>query len=159
MGIRGNEKADELAKNAQTQSVTRTVVRFSDFKPKVFKYVRNIWQEEWQTQAVPNKLFQICPNLNDPLPYGCFNRKEESVWCRLHVGHCYFSHSYILKGEDPPFCFACDERFTVQHVLVDCWDFYNSRKNFYSITDMRILSRVVPTDRIFVFLKRNWFIF
>ena len=32
------------------------------------------------------------------------SRKEEVVLSRLRIGHTYFSHSYILRQEDPPEC-------------------------------------------------------
>ena len=38
------------------------------------------------------------------------NRKEETVMARLHIGHSFITHSFLLKGEEPPMCIGCDKR-------------------------------------------------
>ena len=81
-GICDNEAVDCLAKNAATEKSSNNYVPFSDFFPKVKKYVGQVWQEEWNTQR-DNKLFQIRSNLDEHLPFTSRNRKEESVMCRL----------------------------------------------------------------------------
>ena len=50
------------------------------------------------------------------------SRKEEVVLSRLIIGHTYFSHSYNFRQEDPPECTACQEIYSVRHVLIDCID-------------------------------------
>ena len=41
----------------------------------------------------------------------------------------FYTHSYILKGEDRPRCVGCDE---VKHILLDCVDFSDQRPRFHS---------------------------
>ena len=43
-----------------------------------------------------------------------FKPKEETVIGRLHIGRSFITHSFLLKGEEPPVCIGCDERVTVE---------------------------------------------
>ena len=87
-------------------------------------------------------------------PPGCRrSRKEEVVLSRLRIGHTYFSHSYILRREDPPECTACQEIYFVRHVLIDCIDLGLIRPCFYSVPDMKALFDNVSVDRILSFVK------
>ena len=79
--------------------------------------------------------------------------KEEVVLSRLRIGHTYFSHSYILRREDPPECTACQEIYSVRHVLIDCIDLGLIRPRFYSVPDMKTLFDTVSVDRIISFVK------
>ena len=72
---------------------------------------------------------------------------------RLRIGHTYFSHSYILRREDPPECTACQEIYSVRHVLIDCIDLGLIRPRFYSVPDMKTLFDTVSVDRIISLLR------
>ena len=37
---------------------------------------------------------------------------------QLHIGHSFITHSFLLKGEEPPVCIGCDKRLTVEHILL-----------------------------------------
>ena len=100
-----------------------------------------------------NKLFKLQPDRANPLPRVCKNRKEESVLTRLHIGHSFYTHGYLLKREEEPVCIGCDEPMTIEHILVKCWDFYEIRRKHYSVENFKILFRDVPPDKIFNFLK------
>ena len=69
------------------------------------------------------------------------------------MGHTYFSHSYILCQEDPPECTACQEIYSVRHVLIDCIDSCLMRPRFYTVPDMKTLFDIVSVDRILSFVK------
>ena len=154
VGIRGNTKADEAAKEALALEVPENQkTKFSDLKEGTLKYIKQKWQAEWD-EEVNNKLFKLQPDRTKPLPRGCKSRKEESVLSRLHIGHSFFTNAYLLKeGEDQPVCIGCDEPLTIEHILVKCWDFYEIRRKHYSVENFKILFRDVPPDKIFNFLK------
>ena len=83
--------------------------------------------------------FEIKPTLGE-WPSGFRNsRKEEVVLSWLRIGHTYFSHSHILRKEDPPECTACQEIYSVRHVLIDCIDLGIIRPRFYSVPDLKTL--------------------
>ena len=70
-----------------------------------------------------NKLLKIKPTLGEWTPAFRNSRREEVILSRLRIGHTYFSHSFILRKEDPPECIACQEAYSVKHVLIDCTDY------------------------------------
>ena len=87
-------------------------------------------------------------------PSGLRNsRKEEVVLSRLRIGHTYFTHSYILSQEDPTECTACQEIYSVRHVLIDCIDLGLIRPRFYTAPDMKTLFDTISVDRILSFVK------
>ena len=127
------------------------LIPHSDLRQKTQKYVHSLWQAEWSLQT-SNKLFEIRPNLSDALPGTTSGRKAETVLCRLHTGHSHYTHSYLLRGEEPPHCIPCNKPISIKHVLLDCWDLYDVRRKYFTATSIRLLFRDVPPDKIFRFL-------
>ena len=123
-----------------------------DLKSHINFFISSKWQERWSS-CRDNKLLQIKPTLGE-WPLGCrISRKEEVVLSRLRIGPTYFSHSYILRREDPPECTACQEIYSVRHVLIDCIDLGLIRPHYYSVPDMKALFDSVSVDRILSFVK------
>ena len=119
VGIRGNEIADAVAKEATSKGLITSVLPFSDLKPKIHSYTHASWQKDWDKQ-VDNKLFEIRPSLSEKLPSLGGTCKEEVVLTRLKIGHTFLTHSYLLKGERAPQCTPCHEPLTVKHILLSC---------------------------------------
>ena len=152
IGIRGNEAADVAAKESLDFNVIASQVPYTDLKPHINSFISNKWQERWSS-CPDNKLFKIKPTLG-MWPSGFRNsRKEEVVLSRLRIGHTYFTHSYILRQEDPPECTACQEIYSVRHVLIDCIDLGLIRPRFYTVPDMKTLFDTISVDRILSFVK------
>ena len=111
VGIKGNEKADKLAKQTLNFNVL-------DLQMNVNSIFKQKWQALWN--AYPdNKLFQINPTV--------ISRREEIVITRACIGHTYFTQSYLLKGEDTPWCIPCHCPDTVKNTLLDCIDLHDTR--------------------------------
>ena len=88
---------------------TADLIPFADLKPLTAKYVYEMWQKEWdETVLVSNKFHEIIVKLLDKLLSFCNTRKEDTVLNRLHIGHSYFTHSFILRKEEAPVCVACN---------------------------------------------------
>ena len=79
------------------------LIPFSDLKPRTNKYILELWQSEWD-EFPENELHKIFPVLKECILYPGANRKEETVMARLHIGHFFITHSFLLKGEEPPEC-------------------------------------------------------
>ena len=152
IGIRGNEAADMAAKESLNQDITASQVPYTDLKSHINHFISSKWQERWSS-CRDNKLFQIKPTLGEWPPGFRRSRKEEVVLSRLRIGHTYFSHSYILRWEDPPECTACQEIYSVRHVLIDCIDLGLIRPRFFCVSDMKTLFDTVSVDRIISFVK------
>ena len=53
----------------------------------------------------------------------------------------------------PPECTACQEIYSVRHVVIDCIDLGLVRPRFYTVPDMKTLFDTVSVDRIVSFIK------
>ncbi|GFO39486.1 LINE-1 retrotransposable element orf2 protein [Plakobranchus ocellatus] len=111
------------------------------------------WRD-WDAEGA-NKLHKVLPNLGEDLHRrgegAC--RKLETAMCRLRVGHTWLTQSYLLKNEDQPFCYACNSLYTVRHILIECLDFQDTRRKYFSVTDLYRLFREVNPSRIVGYLK------
>ena len=129
IGIRGNEAADMAVNESLNQDITVSQVPYTDLKFHINCLISSKWQECW-SPCRDNKLLKIKPTLGEWPPGFKKFRKEEVVVSRLRIGHAYFSHSYILRREDPPECIACQDIYSVRHVLIDCIDLGLIRPRF-----------------------------
>ena len=152
VGIRGNRLADQAANTAREGKTKSKTTAFADFKPAVNKYVHTLWQKSWDEET-GNKLHKIVKKIDDPLLRCRPNRREEVVLCRLHIGHSYFTHAHLLKGEEAPYCYACDELETLEHLLISCIDLKEVRDKFFTAESMELLFRNVPPNDIFEYLR------
>ena len=59
---------------------------------------------------------------------------------RLHIGHSFITHSFLLKGEEPPVCIG-----TIECILLTCSDLIKIRE--------RILFQDISLEKIFSLLK------
>ena len=152
IGIRGNEEADRAAKMALSLEPSDFKLSYSDFKPCIKKYLRQKWQVSWD-DAINNKLHAIKPILGEWTPSYRTIRREEVVIARIRIGHTYITHSYILKGEDPPECVSCNVPFTVKHFMTTCTDLQPTRDKYYNVHDMQELFDTIQITSILDFLK------
>ena len=63
----------------------------------------------------------------DKLLSCCKTRKQDTVLYRLHIGHFYLTHSFILKKEEPSVCVACNTIITVKDILIESADLVDVR--------------------------------
>ena len=72
---------------------------------------------------------------------------------RLHIGHSFITHSFLLKGEEPPMRIGCDELLTIKHILLTNSDFFEIRESHFTAQSLCMLSQDIPPETIFYFLK------
>ena len=68
-------------------------------------------------------------------------------------GHSFLTHSFLLKGEEPPMCIGCDERLTIEHIWLTCSDFIEIRESHFTAKSLRMLFQDILPEKIFNFLK------
>ena len=83
----------------------------------------------------------------------CNTRKENTVLNRLHIGHSYLTHSFILRKEEAPVFVACKAVITVTHILIGCADLLEITKKYFEETSLYSLFRNVIPEIIFDFLR------
>ena len=121
------------------------LIPFSDLKPRTNKYILELWQSEWD-EFPKNKLYKIFPVLKECISCPRKNRKEETVMARLHIGHSFLTHSFLLKGEEPPICIGCEKHLTIEHILLEI------RESHFTAKPLRMF-KDISSEPIFLFLK------
>ncbi|KAG1680025.1 RNA-directed DNA polymerase from mobile element jockey [Nymphon striatum] len=152
VGISGNEKADFAAKSALSLPVEPQVISYKDFYMYIFKHILSIWQSKWDGE-INNKLHAIKPKLGEWALACRKSRKEESILCRLRVGHSYLTHSFLRRNEAQPVCGRCQQSLTVRHVLVDCAALTSVRSRFYPPLPWEEFFKELDLYKLFKFLK------
>ena len=83
----------------------------------------------------------------------CKTGKEDTVLNRLHIGHFYFMHSFLLKKEEPHVCTACNTTITVKHTLIEGVDLVGVRKKYFQKRSLDLLFQNVNPEKNFDYLK------
>ena len=115
--ILGNERADELAKQAATilpaPNVPATTI---DVKAFLKFHLFQEWKRGWENAPTMNKLKNVKPSAEFRTTALRTNRKEEVSLCRLRIDHTRITHSHLLTKTPPPLCQSCSVQITVQHL-------------------------------------------
>ena len=149
-GIKGNEKADSAVKSALDLSRTKVGVPYNDCKHCINQYIFSTWQDDCNG-AVMNKIHSVKPVLGDWQSSYRRCRKDEVVLCRARIGHTHLTHSYILRKDPPPQCEHCQCILTVRHILVECNQFAQERREIFGRRDVVESFRFQPTLIVCVF--------
>ena len=153
-GIKGNEFADAKAKEAalNLDVAPNQEVPYTDFKCLINPLIRKQWQSSWDNQT-ENKLHAIQPTLGLWPKAKRQSRREELVLARLRIGHSHLTHAYLLKREDQPECITCDCAFTIKHILIDCFEFGDIRRQYFDVPEIKTLFDTVSPENIIGFVK------
>ena len=129
---------------------------FSDLKPLSYKYVCEVWQRESdEAGLVSNKFHDILPRLSGKLLSFCNTRKENTVLNRLHIGHSHLTHSFILRKQQDPVCVMCNTVLTIKHILSECAELLEVRKQYFEQKSLYSFFRNLSPDIIFDFLRES----
>ena len=74
---------------------------------------------------------------------------------RLHIGHSFLTHSFLLKGEEPPVCIGCDKRLTTERILLTSSDFIEIRESYFTAKSLRMLFKDISPEFFFLLFERN----
>ncbi|XP_076045036.1 uncharacterized protein LOC143027585 [Oratosquilla oratoria] len=151
VGIRGNEVADEEAKEACKKS--RIDVRklpHSDLYKPIKSYIRQKWQDRWSDPllATNRKYKSIRPNTSYWPSVFHADRRTEIVLSRLRMGHTHLTHKFLLEGSDAPEC-DCGSPLTIGHILMHCQLYARARR---SLSSLRLFYGHKPTKDVTVYV-------
>lgn len=129
-GITGNEKADQAAQLARTgeEAVIQKIkyINIEDWTQHMKKKMYENWEQKWRAEQ--SKLVEIKTDCRKWGTSTRSSRKEETILCRIRIGHCLFTHGYHFKGLEAPTCEKCNNTpQTVKHLIQDCPQFRKIR--------------------------------
>ena len=78
-------------------------------------------------------------------------RKEEITLFRFRIGHTRITHSYLPEGKQQQMCYACQTKYTVKHILIECTNLARIRKTFYSANNMKELFQNTEINNVISF--------
>ena len=123
VNIRGNERADELAKQASNLDViTHNSLPHSDYSAVIKQRVREEWNQRWTNIPLgENKLRRLKPDAKDSKLNFPKKRRLEVVACRLRIGHTKLTHGHLMERRAAAECEICgDIPLSVEHILCEC---------------------------------------
>ncbi|XP_076232937.1 uncharacterized protein LOC143178283 [Calliopsis andreniformis] len=132
VGIRGNERADEIAKEAANSP---NVLNIPMHHKEVLRFLNKILKENWNDTWINSRntnIHNIRKNMHETSPALSFDRKHQVVITRLRIGHTNFTHSFLLKKEDQPLCTICNTKISMEHIITSCQK-YQRERNLYQI--------------------------
>lgn len=141
-GIRGNERADELAGIGRNSPLLTPKTPADDVKKWVRDTIWRSWSDEWRRDRI---LFlrksKPSTGPGEDLP----NRREQTVLSRLRTGHTRVSHSMTTNSSGfHRQCEICVTPNTVEHFLCTC-PVYEALRQTHQVTDV---PRSLANDKV-----------
>ena len=115
-------------------------------------HLRKKWQSFWDEQ-VQSKFHAVHPELGLWPHSSQERRRDELILCRLRIGHTHLTHRHLLVGDPPPVRVSCQERLSVEHILIHCAEYIDIRVSCFNVNTVRELFDTVPV-LIISFIRR-----
>jgi ribonuclease HI len=123
VGIRGNEEADRLAKEALKHASIDAAL-LPDQKETydaIDKYINQQWQDSWESFNTSKHNKRIQPLVNNKVKVTDPNRRKEVQITRLRLGVCQLKHYLKIQKNHPTgLCSTCGVPETIEHYLMYC---------------------------------------
>lgn len=128
-GIAGNERADELAKNATNRPMLEASpsIPYPDFKRMVRYYLWNMRSTIWHNSTT--KLRRIKSSPFEWKTSRSLQRRDSRVLTRLRIGHTALTHGHLMANVEPEQCDNCGVPVTIEHIIVDCRKYVQARRD------------------------------
>ena len=161
MGITGNEKADALAKQSlQLPNVNPIPKSCRELKVSNGQSYRDEWQREWS--SLTTKLIYFKPKLS-PTTYADKPRNIQLPLTRIRLRTTALTHGHLFKGLQPKQCDYCQERLTLQHLIIECPAYEDPRRkltefcslNKVNLTITNVTSHTFPAELLVNFLTET----
>ena len=112
-GIRGNEKADELAKSAAVkEGIDKKIpVTTREAGGIFYEICKTKWNTRYQESTTGNHYKTIQPSVFRSVDVQNMSRKYQTILFRLQSGHCNLrAHLHRIGKSDSPNCINCGRR-------------------------------------------------
>ena len=146
-------EADALAKEATNLDMANIRIPHTDKKNKINTYIKKKWQEIWDQQT-NNKLKEIQPIVGLENIKPLTERKQDTKYNRIRIGHTRLTHKHLLNAETTPKCDICGCTITIKHILMECQKFQHIRKKYFNVPDIKTLFGETSPYKILDFLRR-----
>ena len=158
-GFDGNERVDQLAKEALDQDIDALAsVHFTDMKPLVNSYIQRLVQTKWDVAVHGRYLYLVKPTLGPQKTFQYLTRAEEVVITWLRIGHTKATKSHILTSA-PTGCHHCGQTLTIDHMLLECALLQECRDEYYTVDSLNTLFETIPETCIVEFLREAGFFY
>lgn len=130
VGIQGNEMVDQMAKEAlQLNNINLTVsLSRVEGKSLINQACKDMWQISWDSCMKGRHFYNIQGKLKQSNINHNISRREYIIFTRLRMGHTSLNaNNYIIGKHNTGLCDGCQERETVEHVLMTCVKYQQER--------------------------------
>ena len=133
-GIPGNEKADKAAGEAINLGyITNPGSNNQDTKYFIMEHLKGLWKLRWEREFVQRGVGGHLREIRQEILYWPWsnlpsNRKLETMYARLRIGHCGLKANRTRFSNDfDPLC-DCGIPETIHHVLFNCENYATRRE-------------------------------
>merc|ERR1712002_710162 len=164
IGIDGNEKADQKAKEASRRNPELIPIHHKDYFNTIRSNI-NTWRNEQWRNGAQMMIRRIKEDLT-PWP-NCpeLKRREEVILNRLRCGYTNLTHGYLMEDLNnqprvPPICPFCNnEIITITHIFTQCTELENARRAAFAPNTTWNLKEMLGTyaniPKILTFLRNT----
>ena len=160
VNVRGNEKADAIAKDAALKAPTapHKAISHTDMRRPLREAITIGWHREWNSLAREGrKLREIKKDVKDWTSSHNKSRRIETVLARLRLGHTNITHVYLMQGQtEPPKCDRCRVTIAVKHLLLECRKYVTICNKYFrnpTLSDMLAESNDFSIDKLMLYLE------
>lgn len=157
-GIKGNNEADRIAKQASTNSsIDENHVTFQDFKKMLSRKIKENFDNRWNSLKPYENHLRMFKDSNTPWSVSYNLKRNEIVkFHRIATGHSNISQKFKLtKNLDDSKCPICTQYCTTRHMLIECQSIQPLRNQFLQNKPLHELIQDDPTNvvQIYKFLE------
>ncbi|XP_041975666.1 uncharacterized protein LOC121730614 [Aricia agestis] len=133
VGLKGNERADSLAKIASVYGLEYNVFpNYSELLPKYRLTCYGFWKEYFNRRSMEKGIWYRCIQSEPPhVPWFLrtkLSRATIVTALRLRTGHMPLNKfAFLMKKKDSPNCDTCGVVEDVHHLLTECTSFEQER--------------------------------
>ena len=123
MGIRGNEMADCLAKEATKHPEIEIEImpEIFDIKRTIRRELLNEWQTRWDSAQESRHYWSLEKKVSNKIKFKTTNRKKEVIISRLRLGKCRLKQNLKrMNLHETGLCETCGTEETIEHWLLHC---------------------------------------